>query len=72
MSINSLLIKLVKFRCRGAHKVFGKYKWHEIDAKNTQKAREKHWKTYPPASRTWKKYEQIVCKRVYKKKKKKG
>jgi len=57
---------MVKYQCRGKHKVFGKYVWHKVDAKTNKEARLKHWNTIAPASRTFKKYEEIRCKKVSK------
>jgi hypothetical protein len=55
---------MAKFKCRGTHKVFGKYRWKDVTAKNSKKAKEKFWrKQYGPGRLTTKTYKGIVCKK---------
>jgi len=54
---------MTKFECRGNYKVFGKYMWHKVDASNIKKAKLAYYETIVPASRTFKKYDEIVCRR---------
>jgi len=54
---------MVEFECRGKYKVFGKYVWHKVDAATIKKAKLAYYGTIAPASRTFKKYDKIVCRR---------
>ena len=54
---------MAKYECRGKHKVFGKYVWHDVKAKSAKEARLMHWKTFPGANQTFKKFTEIVCRK---------